>query len=89
MTIRVRLTISNEYSSAEAEIQISDHVWQDAAQPIVFASATADTIIKAFICTPPDLIKIIKKERDELTQEVARLLLDQISNKDTKMGYAQ
>jgi len=72
-------------------IPLDQFVFREGLAAIDFPTDDAPVMVKAFICTPPDQIKRVIRDRQELadylSRRVTRLILDRLGAADMLMGY--
>ena len=88
--LTVHLDIS-PYERISKSIDLDLSFMEKALIPIDRPSRDADLITTAFICTPPQRIKLTDEKRmlvaTELASIITKALLDAFESKDTIMGY--
>ena len=86
----VHLDIS-PYERISKSIDLDLSFMEKALIPVDRPSKDADLITRAFICTPPQRIKLTDEKRmlvaTELASIITKALLDAFESKDTIMGY--
>jgi len=92
-SIRITLQLGPWPSQEDKTIvmPLDDSAVRESASALDFPSADADMAVRAFICTPPDVLRRAQQDRkalaDAAANHVRAALLDLLGSHDTEMGY--